>query len=475
MLAATVLGSGIAFLDGTVVNVALPAIGDDLDASLGGLQWTVNAYLVTLSALMLLGGGLGDRYGRRRIFVAGLVSFTAASLVCGLAPSIELLVVARAVQGVGGALLVPSSLAIISATFHPDDRGRAIGAWSGLSGVSSAVGPFLGGWLIDSASWRWVFLVNVPLAAIAVAIAVRHVPETRATAAGEQGPLDLPGAALVTFGLGALTWAAIDQGGMTSVVAAVLGALALVAFVAVERVSSQPMVPLDIFRLRQFSGANVTTFALYGGLGAAMFLVVLRLQVGLGYSALEAGASLVPFTVLMLLLSPAAGQLGRTIGPRLPMTVGPIVAGAGLALLAEVGPGDRYVPDVLAGVVVFGFGMSLTVAPLTAAVLAEVGEERVGVASGINNAVARLAGLLAVAAVPALAGIRTDESVEAGLDAGYTTAMRICAAACVVGGLVAAAAMRTGAATVPTVHPALDQACNEGALDAPTPHGHEEG
>lgn len=464
MLAATVLGSGIAFLDGTVVNVALPSIGEELDASIGGLQWTVNGYLVTLSALLLLGGGLGDRYGRRRIFVVGLVWFTAASLACGLAPGIELLVVARALQGVGGALLVPSSLAIISATFHPDDRGRAIGAWSGLSGVASAVGPFLGGWLIDSASWRWVFLVNVPLAAVAVAIALRHVPETRAGTPGEAGPLDLPGAALVTLGLAALTWAAIDQDGASSVASALLGVSALVGFVAVERASRAPMVPLEVFRIRQFTGANVTTFALYGGLGGAMFLVVLRLQVSLGYSALEAGAALVPFTVLMLLLSPAAGQLGSAVGPRLPMTVGPIVAGAGLALLAGIGDGDRYVPDVGEGVVVFGLGMSLTVAPLTAAVLAEVGERRVGVASGINNAIARLAGLFAVAGVPALAGIRSDSTLGEGLDDGYATAMWICAGACVVGGLVAAVAMRRGAGTVPAIHPAVDQACNEAAL-----------
>lgn len=464
VLAATVLGSGIAFLDGTVVNVALPAIGEDLDASMGGLQWTINAYLVTLSALLLLGGGLGDRYGRRRVFVVGLGGFTVASVLCGLAPSIELLIVARAVQGVAGALLVPSSLSIISATFHPDDRGRAIGAWSGLSGVSSAIGPFLGGWLIDAVSWRLVFLINVPLAAIAIVIAQRHVPETVAPRGEHVGSLDIPGAALVTIGLGAISYAAIEHGSGASVAAAVVGVLALLAFVAVEATSSDPMVPLGIFRSPQFSGANVTTLAVYAGLGGAMFLVVLQLQVSLGYSALEAGASLVPFTVLMLLLSPAAGQLGRSTGPRVPMTIGPIVAGVGLLLLAGVAPGDSYVAGVLPGVVVFGLGMSITVAPLTAAVLGSVDDDRVGVASGINNAVARLAGLLAVAALPALAGIATSGPVAESLAEGYANALRICAALCVAGGIVAAASMRGGAATSPVVHPAVTQACDDPAV-----------
>lgn len=470
MLAATVLGSGIAFLDGTVVNVALPAISEDLDASISGMQWTVNAYLVTLSALMLLGGGLGDRYGRRAVFVVGLAAFTGASIVCGLAPSVEVLVVARALQGVGGALLVPSSLAIISATFHPDDRGWAIGAWSGLSGVSSAIGPFLGGWLIDAVSWRLVFLINVPVAAIAVAITVRHVPETRGATVGDDGEtrppgaLDLPGAALVTLGLGAISYAAIQQAGTSSIAAGVLGVVALVAFVVVERFSAEPMMPLGVFRIRQFTGANVVTLAVYAGLGGAMFLVVLRLQVSLGYTALAAGASLVPFTVLMLLLSPTAGRIGAAIGPRVPMTVGPIVAGLGLLLLADVGPGDRYAVDVLPGVATFGVGMSITVAPLTAAVLSGIGEDRVGVASGINNAVARLASLLAVAVLPALVGIGAGDSLEVGLDEGYRLAMQVCAGLCVAGGVVAAVVMRSGRPARAVVHPSIDQACNDPAV-----------
>ncbi|HEX8769394.1 MAG TPA: DHA2 family efflux MFS transporter permease subunit, partial [Acidimicrobiales bacterium] len=400
VLAATVLGSGVAFLDGTVVNVALPTIGRDLHTSMAGLQWTLDAYLVTLSALLLLGGSLGDRFGRRRMFVVGLAGFTVASLLCGLAPTAGFLVVARAVQGVGGALLVPGSLAIISSTFHPDDRGRAIGAWSGLAGIASALGPFLGGWLIGAASWRLIFLINVPLAAMAVWVTLRHVPETRSA---DSRPLDVPGAVLVTIGLTGISYAAIEHNGAASIVAGALGTAAIVAFLLLERASSHPMLPLGVFRSRQFTGANLTTFAVYAGLGGALFLVVLRLQVSLGYGALEAGASLVPFTVLMLLVSPAAGQLGQHIGPRLPMTVGPLLAGCGLALFGQIGPGDDYFSAILPAVFVFGLGMALTVAPLTAAVLGSLEDSAAGIASGVNNAVARLAGLLAVAVLPALA------------------------------------------------------------------------
>ncbi|MGH9178370.1 MAG: MFS transporter [Acidimicrobiales bacterium] len=464
VLAATVLGSGVAFLDGTVVNVALPAIAGDLDTTMSGLQWTLDAYLVTLTALLLLGGSLGDRFGRRRLFVAGLAWFTAASLLCGVAPSPGLLVAARAAQGVGGALLVPGSLSIISATFATEDRGRAIGAWSGLAGVASALGPFVGGWLIDAASWRLVFLLNVPLAAVAAWIALRHVPETRA---GEGGPVDVPGAVLVTAGLAGLAFAAIERSGAASVLAGLAGAAALAAFVAVERARPHPMLPLPLFRSRQFTGANLTTFAVYAGLGGALFLVVLRLQVSLGYSALEAGAALVPFTVCMLLLSPTAGQLSQRIGPRLPMTIGPLVAAAGLLLFGTVDPGDTYLDEVLPAVVVFGLGMALTVAPLTAAVLAGVDEGHAGVASGVNNAVARLAGLLAVAVLPALAGIEADAALDAGLSgAGFATALRLSAALCAAGGLVAAALVRRSVDVPPMVHPSTTQACHDPCVQA---------
>jgi EmrB/QacA subfamily drug resistance transporter len=460
-LAATVLGSGIVFLDGTVVNVALPTIGEDLGVSLSGLQWTVNAYLVTLSALLLLGGSLGDRYGRRRVFVLGLVVFTAASVLCGLAPTATTLVVARTLQGVGGALLVPGSLSIIAASFRPEDRGRAIGAWSGLSGVSTAIGPFLGGWLVDAASWRWIFLLNVPLAAVAVVVALRHVPETSADTGGG---LDVPGAVLVTVGLGALSYAAIEHQRPAAVPVGLVGLLALAAFVVVQARGSHPMVPLGLFRSRQFTGANLTTLAVYAALGGALFLVVIRLQVSLGYSALEAGAATVPFTVLLLVLSPTAGALGQRVGPRLPMTVGPLVAAGGLWLFAGVGPGDGYVPDVLLAAVVFGLGMSITVAPLTSAVLGAVPDERAGVASGINNAVARLAGLLAVAALPALAGMGTGDDLAASLDEGYARAMVMAAVLCAAGGLVAAAVVRGGEPVRATVHPAPDHACHDAAL-----------
>lgn len=458
VIAATVLGSGVAFLDGTVVTVALPAIGDDLGTSLAGLQWTVGAYLVTLSALLLLGGTLGDHFGRRRAFVAGLGGFTAASVLCGLAPTAGTLVGARALQGAGAALLVPGSLSIIAATFHPDDRSRAVGAWSGLAGVASALGPFLGGWLVDAATWRLVFLINIPLAAVAAWLAVRHVPETRDPGAGR---LDFPGAALVTVALAGLSYAAIEHAGSRSVAAAVIGGSALAAFVAVERAKERPMLPLRLFRSRQFTGANLTTFAVYAGLSGALFLVVMQLQVSLAYSALEAGASLVPFTVIMLFLSPRAGALAQRTGPGLPMTVGPLLAAAGLMLLSGIGPGDGYAGGVLPGVVVFGTGMAVTVAPLTSAVLAAVEERHAGLASGVNNAVARLAGLLAVAVLPAVAGVSSGASLAAGLDAGFVTAVRISAALCALGGLVSAALVRRGTPVPVTVHPAPSHACHD--------------
>lgn len=460
-IAAVVLGSGIVFLDGTVVNVALPAIGEDLGTSLGGMQWTVNSYLVTLSALLLLGGSLGDQFGRRRVFVIGLLVFTGASVLCGLAPSTGALVAARAVQGIGGALLVPGSLSILAATFHPDDRARAIGAWSGMAGVTSSLGPFLGGWLIDAFSWRLIFFVNVPLAAVAVAIALRYVPETRAP---ERQPLDLGGAVLVTVGLAGISYAAIEQGASTQVVAAVVGVVALAAFLVWEHRSRHPMLPLRIFRSRQFSGANLTTFAVYAALGAAFFLVTLRLQISLGYSAFEAGVSFFPFTLLMLWLSPKAGQLSQRIGPRVPMTAGPLVAAAAMVLFGQIEPGDRYATGVLPAVVLFGLGMAITVAPLTATVLASVDDAMTGVASGVNNAVSRLAGLLAVAVLPAVAGIALSDSLADALDAGYTTALRLAAALAAAGGLIAWALVRRSTPTRPVVHPSPQVACGDPCL-----------
>ena len=352
-LLATVLGSGIAFLDSTVVTVALPRIGADLDAGVSGLQWVLNGYLAALSALILLGGSLGDRFGRRRVFVAGVVLFTAASVACALAPTIPVLVVGRAAQGVGGALLTPGSLAILEASFRPDDRARAIGAWSGLTGIAAALGPFLGGWLVDAASWRWIFLINVPISALVVTVTVRHVPESLDP--GAAGRLDVPGALLAAVALGALSWGMIAAGDRGWAAPAVLGSLAvgaggLAAFAVVEARSRWPMMPRGIFRVRQFTAANLVTLAVYAALGGVFFLLVVHLQEALGYSALEAGAASLPITVLMLALSSRSGALAHRIGPRLQMSAGPIVLAAGV--LRSGVAGDAYVTSVLPAVVV---------------------------------------------------------------------------------------------------------------------------
>jgi EmrB/QacA subfamily drug resistance transporter len=427
-LAATVLGSGMAFLDGSIVNVTIPAIRHDLGAGTAGLQWVVDGYLVTLTALLLLGGALGDRYGRKRVFLLGTYVFTAASVACGLAPSIELLVLARIVQGVGGALLVPGSLALLGATIRVDDRARAVGAWSGLSGVATAIGPLLGGWLVDAVSWRLAFLVNVPLA-VALVVVARGIPES---VEEEATHLDLPGAVTAVAGLVLLTAGLIEE----HVVLAVAGAVVLVAFVVLELRGRHPMLPMGLFRSLQFSGANVVTLGVYAGLGVAFFLVVVNLQISLGYSALEAGSAMLPVTVLMLLLSSRSGALAQRIGPRIPMTVGPVLMAAGFVALAGVERGDHYAAAVLPGVVVLGLGLATTVAPLTAAVLAAVDEHHLGVGSAVNNAVARLAGLLAVAVLPSVAGVDLDVR---GRVPGYATAMAVGAGCCVAGGVLAAA------------------------------------
>jgi len=471
VIMATVLGSGMAFLDGTVVNVALPAIGRDLGGGLSGLQWILDAYLLTLGSLLLLGGALGDRYGRRRLFVAGLVSFSAASALCGVAPTLPSLIAARALQGVGGALLVPGSLALLSASFHPADRGRAVGAWSGLAGVASAIGPFLGGWLVDAVSWRLVFLINLPLAAVTIWVVRAHVPESGDASARSGGTLDVAGAVATTVGLAGTVFALI-QGSAEGVsgrvaAAALLGAAALVAFPLIERRHPEPLVPLELFRSRQFSGANATTFAVYGAFAGALFLFVVLLQQGLGYSALEAGASMLPVTAILVLLSARTGRLAQRIGPRLPMTAGPVVAAAGLLLMSRVGPGVRYVVGILPGVVVFGLGLSLTVAPLTAAVMAAVDERHLGVGSGVNNAVARVAGLLSVALLPALAGLHGVDPADPAFAGGVRAALRIAAVLCAAGGVVALASIRESARVRPAAQPGMTLACNDPALRRP--------
>ncbi|MEQ9093734.1 MAG: MFS transporter, partial [Miltoncostaeaceae bacterium] len=360
VLAASVLGSGIAFLDATVVNVALPHIGRELDAGFTGLQWTVNAYTLALAALLLLSGSLGDRLGRRRVFVVGVAWFALASLACALAPTVEVLVGARIAQGVGGALLTPASLALLQASFRPGDRAAAIGAWTGLTGVAGATGPLLGGWLVDVASWRLIFLINLPLAAVVIWAAVRHVPES--SAPGERArPLDVRGAGLAALALAGLTHglgeAAAGRGSAHALAAGVVGALAAAGFIAYEARTPAPLVPLGLFRERTFSAANAVTLVVYAALSAAIFLLPLQLQQVLDYSALMAGLSLAPVTLLMLLLSPSAGRLCQRVGPRIPLTFGPLVAAAGFALLAGVGAGDDYLVHVLPGTVVFGLGL----------------------------------------------------------------------------------------------------------------------
>ena len=461
-LAALILGSGAAFLESSVVTVALPAIGRDLELQFGGLQWVMNAYLLSLSALMITGGSLGDLYGRRKIFTSGLLGFAATSALCAVAPGEGVLIVARILQGGCAALLVPASLAIVEASFAEEDRGAAIGAWSGWSGISSLIGPFVGGWLVDRTSWRSVFAIVVVAALAAAWLGLRHLPESHG-AAGRRP--DWIGSALISLGLAALTYALVEAGGrgLTDgrvAVSGAVGCLLLVAFLLTERRVRDPMLPLTIFRSRQFSGANAATLANYLAIGAMFFFLSLQLQNVLGYTALEAGAASLPATVIMLLFSTHAGRLGQKIGPRLPMTVGPIVLGAGLVMLAGIKPGADYLGSILPGVIVFGVGMTIFVAPLTTAVLGALPDERAGTASAVNNAVARLAQLLASAALPAAAGLSASTAVGPGaFSAGFHTAMLIAAAVAALGGLISWMTIRGRDSRVAPRHPSPSQAC----------------
>ena len=439
VLAVTVLGSAVAQLEATVVNVALPTIGRDLNADVAGLQWTLNGYLLTLASLILLGGSLGDRFGRRRVFCIGVIWFTLASSLCALAPSIDFLIAARVLQGVGGALLTPGSLAIIEATFVPEERSKAIGAWSALGGVSGAIGPLVGGWLVQTASWRWVFLINLPVGIFVVLAALRHVPESRdpEVTAGH----DIRGSLLATLGLAGLTYAIIDaEGGFSSmgIAAAILAPTALIAFTWVERHTRAPMLPLDIFRSRQFSAANLVTFVVYGAMSGVFFLLAVTLQTGLGYSPVQAGAASLPMTAIMLAFAARGGALAQRIGPRIPLTIGPLLISAGMLLMTRIEPGASYVEMVLPAVVVFGSGLVFVVAPVTATVLAAAPERHAGVASGVNNAVARTASLLAVAVLPLAAGLSSTayRDPEA-LTSAFHVAMRITAALAAAGGVLA--------------------------------------
>jgi EmrB/QacA subfamily drug resistance transporter len=467
LIAAAVLGSGIALLDGTVVNVALPAIGRELGAGLAGQQWVIDGYLLTQSALLLSGGAAGDRYGHRRVFLAGLVVFTAASLACGLAPTIGWLIGARLVQGVGAAALVPGSLALIDAGIADDDRGRAVGIWAGMSGVTTALGPFIGGWLVDSASWRWVFFLNVPLAVAVAWIAARHVPEFRDPTAS--GRPDILGTAAVAVGLGGVIYALIEVPSrgwtFTTVTAAVIGAAVLIGFPLIEQRVRSPLLPLKLFRSRQFTGANLTTLAVYTAVGGALFLLVLQLQQSLHYSALAAGLATLPTTIIMLIGSPWVGALAQRTGPRIPMTVGPLIAALGVGLMARIVPGATYLGAVLPAVVVFGVGLAITVAPLTAAVLSAVPDAYAGTASGVNNAIARVAGLIAVAVLPIAAGIRAGPGQPLG--PGFSLAMLITAAVCVIGGITAFVTIRTGADVAHQVLPGINHACQDPSTRRP--------
>lgn len=441
VLATTILGSGMAFLDSTIVNVALPRIGKELGASVAGLQWILDGYMLSLAALILIAGSLGDRYGRRKVFTIGVVWFGAASVLCGLAQTTWMLVAARILQGVGGALLTPGSLAIIQSSFVREDRARAIGAWSGLGGIAGAIGPLVGGVVVQVWSWRLAFLINVPLAIVCVWMARRHVPESCDQKMG--GHPDVVGSVLGALGLAGVTAALVEAPGRGIGDPLVLGAglvglAALAGFVLLQMRQSDPLVPPDLFADRTFVVANVLTFVVYAALGGVMMLFVMQLQVSLGYSPTVSGISGLPITILLLLLSARSGRLAQKYGPRIFLVVGPMVVALGMVLLTRVGPGSSYFGSVLPAVAVFGLGLAAVVAPVTATVLAAAADRHAGVASGVNNAVARTGGLLAVAVLPAVAGLTgASYSDPAALTSGWKTAMWVCAALCVAGGLVA--------------------------------------
>jgi len=442
VLAITVLGSGIASLDATVVNIALPTIGREFDTGIAALQWVITGYTLTLAAFLLIGGSLGDRFGRRKVYLIGIVWFAVASAACGFAPGALFLILTRLLQGVGAALLTPGSLAILEASFVPADRARAIGAWSGLSGVAVAAGPLIGGYLITAASWRWIFFINVPIAAAVVALGVRHLPESRDP--GVTGRIDYAGALAAVVFLTGITFAFIEAPTLgwssPSVIAmAAVGVVGLAAFLAREHTAASPMLPLSIFAERQFAATNAVTFIVYAALTGATFLLPVVLQVVSGYSPLASGLALLPLTIIMLALSARSGQLASRIGPRLQMSAGPVVVGVGLAMLTLATAGSSYWLYVLPAVIVFGLGLAITVAPLTATAMSSAPAEHSGIASAVNNDVARFGGLLAVAVLPALADITGTSYLHPdALASGFRTAALISGALCATGGVLAA-------------------------------------
>lgn len=468
-IAAAVLGSGVVFVEGTVVNVALPAMARDLELGMSGVQWVLNAYFLSLGTLLLPGGSLGDRYGHRRIFLAGLLGFGGASLLCALAPGLASLVLFRVVQGAAGALLVPTSLAMLNAAFTREERGAAIGMWAGWSAVSTAVGPLLGGWLVDVASWRWVFGLMVPLTLATAWLTTSRLEPVRAASADspDRSALDWKGAAVATAGLGAAFGALIsgqERGFADPLVVSGLagGGVLLLAFPLLEARVADPLMPPELFRDRQFAGANLVTLLVYTALSTLFFLLVVHLQNTLGYSALAAGAALLPVNVFMLLLSSRAGRLGIRIGPGWPVGGGALAAAAGMILLSGVGPGATYLTGVLPGVALFGLGLAALVAPLTDAVLAAADEGRGGVASGVNNSISRLAGLLGTAALPLAAGLGGLETLSGtAFVSGYARALRGAAALCALAAVLAPLTLRTCVPGRAIPHPSPTHGCVE--------------
>jgi EmrB/QacA subfamily drug resistance transporter len=450
-LIATILGSTVVFLDATIVNVALPSIGRELDAGLAGQQWVVEAYMLTMVSLLLVGGSLGDQFGRKRLFVIGLVAFGATSILCALAPTEEFLVGARALQGIAGALLVPGSLAIVAATFAGEERGKAVGTWTAWTGIATVFGPAGGGALVGLISWRAIFWINLPLIAVTVVLALRTIEESSDPEASRG--IDVPGVLLSAAGLAGPVFALIEQpshgwGDALVWLPLVAGVACFAAFILWEARAARPMLDLALFRIRNFAVANLTTLAVYGGLGAGLLFVGLYVQQVVGYTALEAGLATTPISLLLFLLSPRWGKLASGVGPRLPMSLGPIVGGVGMLLFIRLDAGADYVTEVLPAVLVFGLGLSATVAPLTATVLDSVAERQVGIASGVNNGVSRVAGLLAIAVLGAVISAHFATRLDSEL------------------------ASRSGAAASATAPPgtattgAIDEAANSSATEA---------